>query len=144
MESSTPMKAKQASTTPAAMAEGRRITWRQPLAMVGSRRSRHTWKSTPANARKTKASVQRSTNLGMTSLETDTGIGQGVGHIGQDQPDDVEGRPQKDHGSHDGKVLRVDGIDGLAAQTGNAEEGFCDEASHEQQGNGGHRPRQNG
>src|SRR3546814_20084667 len=58
--------------------------------------------------------------------------------------DDIQGRPQKHHGPDYGKILRIDGIYGVAAQARNAEERFRDKAAHEQQRNGRNRAGQYG
>ena len=87
--------------------------------------------------------------MGMPKLkaavpQTHPGIHQGVGYIGQDQTDDVQKGAEKNHGPYDGKILVIDGVNGVTAQAGNTEKGLHDQAAHEQQRQDHDHPGQNG
>src|SRR5690606_22331837 len=142
--SSRPISRKAPSTMAAHMAEAVRATRLQALRSAGVRRTRHPYSTMPATRQYTKTSVQRKVNLGMALLEADARVEDRVGNVGQYQPDDIHGRPQENHGPHDGEVLRVDGIYGVAAQPRDAEERFGDQAAHEKQRYGRDRPCQDG
>ena len=49
-------------------------------------------------------------------------VDKGVGNVGQQQSGDIQHRPHEHHGAHDGEILRLDGVDGVAAQARDAEE----------------------
>ena len=67
---------------------------------------------------------------------------QSVQLVGEDQADDVEHRADEHHRPHHREVLRVDGVDRVAAQARNREEGFHQQAAHEQQRDRHHHPGQ--
>src|SRR5664279_6295088 len=92
-------------------------------------------------------SVARKTSLGMRSwllAQPDPWIGDGVRDVGQDQPDDVQRGADEYHRAHNGEILRVDGVDRVAAEPRDAEERFHDQRAQEEQWQHGHGAGQDG
>ena len=87
------------------------------------------------------ASVGRKTKSGMSDLlaQSHPGIRDRVSNVGEDQTEDIERGAEENHRADNRKVLIIDCVDRVAAETWNAEEAFHDKRPHEEKrdhGNG--------
>src|SRR6056297_3549841 len=101
----------------------------QRARICGSRCKRRKNTISTATSRKISASDQSISGL---SAQPHPRVRPGVGYIREYQAKDIKDGANKHHAAHNGEILRLDGIQHVAAEPGYTEERLDQQAAHKQ------------